>query len=274
MTPEAIEQLELALLFEALFRRYGYDFRHYSKASARRRVLLQVKEEGVASISHLQHRVLHDEAAADRLVQRLSINVTEMFRDPPFFREIADTVLPTLRNAEHIKIWHAGCATGEELYSMAILLVEAGLYDRCRLYGTDFNKEVLKRAERGIFPLTTMRDNSRNYHAAGGSSSLSEHMHANYDHAVIDSRLKRNTLFAPHNLATDASFGEMNMIVCRNVLIYFEQQLQERVIGLFLDSLVEGGMLCLGSHETLLTSTHAERFSVVSGSRRIYRKKG
>ncbi len=269
-----IERLEFELLFEALHRRYGYDFRNYAYDSARRRVMHRVQLDNLNSISELQHRVLHDEAAADTLVRDLSINVTEMFRDPDFYMALHERVLPRLAQREHIKIWHAGCASGEEVYSMAILLSEEGLYGRSQLYATDFNNTVLDQAKSGIFPLDRMRGHVRNYQAAGGKRQFADYYHAQYDGVVMDSTLKKNLVFAHHNLTTDASFGEMQMVVCRNVLIYFNRELQERVFQLFTDSLGMGGILCLGSHETLQLSRVASQFEPISADQRIYCKMG
>lgn len=267
-------QLEIELLLEALFRRYGYDFRDYFYESARRRVLQRVRRNGYGTIAELQHAILHDEAVADALLKDLSINVTEMFRDADFYQALRGTVLPLFESDAHIKVWHAGCASGEEVYSMAILLQEQGLYEKSRLYATDFNVAVLERAMEGIFPLGEMSGYIANYRAAGGVESFSDYYHARYDHAVMENQLKQNIIFAEHNLATDSCFGEMQMIVCRNVMIYFNLQLKMRVYHLFLESLAEGGVLCLGSHESLPQSLLGERFEVVSQAQRIYRKLG
>ncbi|MBF0380300.1 MAG: protein-glutamate O-methyltransferase CheR [Magnetococcales bacterium] len=273
MTKEAAQRLEIELLFEALYRCYGYDFRSYSFESASRRVLRRVGMDGLGSISELQHQILYNENAADRLLQDLSINVTEIFRDPLFYLTLRQQVLPLLDEYEHLKIWHAGCATGEEVYSMAIMLSEEGYFPRSNLYATDFNNVALDKAKSGIFPLEQMRLYSKNYQAAGGKRSFADYYHANYNSAVMKGSLKERTLFANHNLATDSSFGEMQMIVCRNVLIYFDKKLQDRVFNLFADSLCEGGILCLGSHETIKLSTLSRRFETISGDQRIYRKK-
>lgn len=272
MNNEGVERLEIDLLFEALHRRYGYDFRNYSAESAGRRVRRRVNQEGLGSISELQHRVLHDEEAADALLRALSINVTEMFRDPPFYQALRKHVLPLMADHEHLKVWHAGCATGEEVYSMAILLAEEKLYQRSRLYATDFNNVALDAAKSGIFALDRMRNYSGNYQAAGGTESFADYYHAKYDRAVMKSGLKERLVFAHHNLATDASFGEMQMVVCRNVLIYFDRELQERVFKLFTESLCMGGILCLGSHETIQLSGMAGRFDSVVPEQRIYCK--
>ncbi len=274
MTAEAVERLEIDLLFEAMHRRYGYDFRHYASSSAARRVMRRVAREGLSSVSELQHCVLHDESVAEALLRDLSINVTELFRDPEFYCALRDTVLPQLAAHVHLKFWHAGCATGEEVYSMAILLTEEGLYERSQLYATDFNPVALEAANSGVFPLARMRLYSSNYLQAGGKRSLSDYYHANYERTIMDEKLKQSILFTHHNLATDSSFGEMQVIICRNVLIYFDRELQERVLQLFDDSLCDAGFLCLGSHETLKLSGLADRYETVVDKQRIYRKIG
>ncbi|MBF0621222.1 MAG: protein-glutamate O-methyltransferase CheR [Magnetococcales bacterium] len=272
MNEQEIEALEIRFLLEVLHLRHGYDFRNYSKDSIRRRLRRRLKLDGLDSISQLQHHVLHDVDVAENVLRDLSITVTEMFRDPAFYLAIRKTVLPQLTRYPHFKVWHAGCATGEEAYSMAIMLAEAALLDRCHIYATDFNNVALNRAKEGIISLTQMRINSANYQAAGGTGSLSDYVHANYDGAVMDRALKRTMVFAHHNLATDTLFGEMQMIVCRNVLIYFDTDLQEKVLTLFAESLSDGGFLCLGSHETLMLSRLAKRFEPVVADQRIYQK--
>lgn len=267
-----IERLEIELLIEALYRCYGYDFRNYSYNSVRRRVLHRVKVNSLNSIAELQHSLLYDETVADVLIGDLSINVTEMFRDPLFYSALHEQVLPLLVDYEHLKIWHAGCASGEEVYSMAILLSEAGMYGNSQFYATDFNDNILDKAKNGVFPLDQMRNYVRNYQAAGGKQQFSNYYHARYDGAVINGTLKKNILFAHHNLTTDASFGEMQMVVCRNVLIYFNRELQESVLNLFAESLCTGGILCLGSHETIQLSSVATKFETISDKQRIYKK--
>lgn len=271
MTPE---EIEISLLCEAIFLRYGCDFRQYSRGTMERRIRQRVELNNLGSVAELQHQVLHDSDLADLLFKDLSINVTEMFRDPEFYRAVRNQVLPELRDQPHFKIWHAGCASGEEVYSMAILLSEEGIYDKARLYGTDFNNEIVEVAKRGVMPLSGMRKNSENYTASGSTGSFSDYFHSNYDSAILNSTLGRNIVFANHNLTTDASFGELQMIVCRNVMIYFNPDLQERVFQLFTDSLCLGGILCLGMHETLNLSSVARQFEEVSIKQKIYRKIG
>ncbi len=272
MKTDEIEDIELRLLLEAIYQRWGYDFRSYARASIARRVRGFLPSCGCQSVSELIPRVLHDEAVFSRLVQTLSITVTEMFRDPFVYRALRELVVPVLRTWPHIKVWHAGCSTGEEVYSTAIVLQEEGLYDRTTLYATDYNDEALAQAREGIYELERMREFTRAYLEAGGKLSFADYYHARYEAAVVGSRLKRNLTFANHNLATDGAFGEMHMVVCRNVLIYFNRELQDRVLSLFAESLVNGGFLCIGTHEDLQFSAVADAFEEVDRAARIYRR--
>lgn len=265
--------IELDLLLEAIYRRYGFDFRHYARASIRRRLEHARLREGLQNLAQLQHGLLHDDAFFERLLGDLSVNVTEMFRDPPFYQALRTTVVPLLRQQDHLKIWHAGCSTGEEVYSMAILLMEEGLYDRSLLYATDMNETVLSRAREGIFPINRLREYTVNYQRAGGQESFSDYYTAQYEHAVMHRNLRRNVLFSDHNLAVDGVFGEMHLIICRNVLIYFDRALQNRVLGLFADSLSSGGLLCLGVKESLRFSSHSAAFEDLVREQRIYRRR-
>ena len=267
-----LERVEIELLLEGIFRQYGFDFRAYAYASIRRRLWKRVEAEKLANLSELQARVLHDEDAMERLLLDLSVNVTAMFRDPLFYVAFRTKVIPLLRTYPFIRIWHAGCSTGEEVYSMAILLEEAGLYDRSRIYATDINDVVLQQAQRGIFPLERMQEYTENYIRAGGSRSFSEYYTAKYDGALFDQKLVRNVAFAQHNLVTDRSFSEFNVIFCRNVLIYFDKELQTRVHALFYDSLVRLGVLCLGSKETLNLSKYDPCYERLDVTEKIYRK--
>ena len=259
-------------MLAVLLRIYGYDFQNYSKALVRRRVTQHMHLENLASLEELRHKVTHHREAAAALVKTLSINVSEMFRDPEFFLALRRQAIPLLRDNEHLKIWHAGCAGGEEVYAMAILFMEEGLYERSRLYGTDFNNLILDKAKRGIFPLDKMQENVRNYHASGGTEPFVNYYHAQYDGAAMRSVLKKNMVYAHHDLATDSVFGEMQMVVCRNVLIYFDRELQRRVFQLFYDSLSVGGLLCLGSQESLDGNGLTDRFEAVAADQKIYRK--
>jgi chemotaxis protein methyltransferase CheR len=267
-----LERLEIELLLEAVFRHYGFDFRSYAYASIRRRLWRRIEAEGLKTISALQDRVLHEPTMMEHLLLDLSINVTAMFRDPSFYLAFRQKVIPMLRTYPFFRIWHAGCSTGEEVYSMAILLEEEGLYERARIYATDINEVVVHRARAGIFPLERMQEYTENYIRAGGTRSFSEYYVAKYDGALFSPALQRNVVFSQHNLVTDRSFAEFNVILCRNVLIYFDRALQMRVHGLFHESLVHLGILCLGSKETLRLSEYEASYEELSGAERIYRK--
>jgi chemotaxis protein methyltransferase CheR len=267
-----LERLEIELLLEGVFRHYGFDFRSYAYASIRRRLWKRVEGEGLRTISDLQARILHDPDTMERLLLDLSVNVTSMFRDPSFYQEFRDKVIPLLRTYPFIRIWHAGCSTGEEVYSMAILLEEEGLYDRARLYATDINDVVLQRARQGIFPLDRMQEYTDNYIRAGGKRSFSEYYTAMYDGALFSPSLTRNVVFSQHNLVTDRSFSEFHVIFCRNVLIYFDKALQNHVHTLFYDSLVRLGVLALGSKESLKFSQYEQSFEKLSSIEKLYRK--
>ena len=267
-----LERLEIELLLEGVFRHYGFDFRSYAYASIRRRLWKRVQGEGLRSISELMARILHDADTMERLLLDLSVNVTAMFRDPSFYKEFRERVVPLLRTYPFIRIWHAGCATGEEVFSMAILLEEEGLYDRARLYATDINDVVLQRARQGIFPLDRMQEYTDNYIRAGGTRSFSEYYTAKYDGALFSPSLTRNIVFSQHNLVTDRSFSEFHVIFCRNVLIYFDKTLQNRVHSLFYDSLVMFGVLALGSKESLKFSQYEPCYEKLSPTEKLYRK--
>jgi chemotaxis protein methyltransferase CheR len=267
-----LERIEIELLLEGVFRHYGFDFRSYAYASIRRRLWKRVEGENLHSISELQARILHDDVAMERLLLDLSVNVTSMFRDPGFYREFRENVIPLLRTYPFIRIWHAGCSTGEEVFSMAILLEEEGLYDRARIYATDINDVVLQRARQGIFPLDRMQEYTDNYMRAGGRRSFSEYYTAKYDGALFSPSLVRNIVFSQHNLVTDRSFSEFHVIFCRNVLIYFDKTLQNRVHRLFYDSLVTFGVLALGSKESLKFSQYEPCYEKISSTEKLYRK--
>jgi chemotaxis protein methyltransferase CheR len=270
--PPALERLEIELLLEGVHRHYGYDFRSYAYASLKRRLWKYIEGENLSTISGLQERVLHDTSAMERLLMSLSVNVTSMFRDPGFYRAFREQVVPLLRTYPFVRIWHAGCATGEEVYSMAILLQEEGLYDRARIYATDINDVLLQKARDGIFPLEKMQEYTQNYLRAGGTDSFSGYYTAAYDGALFAPSLRRNIVFAQHNLVTDRSFSEFNVILCRNVLIYFDRNLQNRVHQLFYDSLPMYGVLCLGSKESLRFSAVEDCYEELSVREKIYRK--
>ena len=268
----ALERIEIELLLEGIHRHYGFDFRSYAYASVRRRLWKRIQAEGLRNVSELQAHVLHDQEVMERLLLDLSVNVTSMFRDPHFYLAFRQEVLPLMRTYPFIRIWHAGCSTGEEVYSMAILLEEEGLYDRSRLYATDINDVVLQRARTGIFPLDRMQEYTENYLKAGGKRSFSEYYTAKYGGALFSSSLMRNVVFAQHNLVTDRSFAEFNVIFCRNVLIYFDKTLQQRVHGLFYESLVNFGILALGAKESLRFSKYEACYERLHPDEKIYRK--
>jgi chemotaxis protein methyltransferase CheR len=273
MTPGELEALEIELLLEAIQRRWGYDFRDYARASITRRVQAFLASRVVDKPSDLIPAVLHDAQLFGELAQHFSIAVTAMFRDPFVYRALREQVVPVLRSYPFVKVWHAGCATGEELYSTAIVLHEAGLLDRATLFGTDFNDDALARAQRGVYPGERIQSFTRNYQQAGGSGSFSEYYRSGHDSAVIDPRLRKRATFANHNLTTDQVFGEMHLVMCRNVLIYFNRSLQDHVLRLFTDSLVRGGFLCLGTGEDLQFSAVFDAYEVVDHKARIYRKR-
>ncbi|WP_338524672.1 protein-glutamate O-methyltransferase CheR [Pseudomonas batumici] len=269
---ERSSDIELRLLIEAIYLKYSYDFRDYSGASIKRRVQHALTQLDCATISALQERVLHDPAAFLQLLQFLTIPVSEMFRDPSHFLEIRREVVPLLRTYPSIKVWIAGCSTGEEVYSMAILLREEGLLERTIIYATDINPHSLDKAKQGIFTLDSVRSYAGNYLEAGGKRDLSEYYHSAYGYAIFDKTLRENVTFADHSLATDSVFSETQLISCRNVLIYFNKKLQDRAFGLFHESLCHRGFLVLGSKETLDFSSYGKRFEALVKQERIYRK--
>ncbi len=269
-----IRRIEIGLLLEAIFQRYGYDFRDYMRETIERRLEQFQKENNIESLSLLCSRVLREQSLFYQLIGYFSINVTALFRDPFVYAALRAQVLPMLRTWPHVKVWDAGCATGEEVYSLAILLAEEGLYDRTTIYATDISSSALATALAAIYPLTTLQQGSRNYLESGARASLSDYYHARYDAAIIDSQLQKNLTFAKHNLVMDKSFGEMQVIVCRNVLIYFNRNLQDQVLETFWESLENGGYLCLGDKESISFTSVSERFEVIDHTARIYKKKG
>lgn len=271
--PQDPQAIEISLLLEGIYQRYGYDFRDYGKAHAKRRILHRLALSGINSISELQNRILYDESFFHLVLQDLSINTTEMFRDPEFFLSLRELVIPVLKTYPFIKVWHAGCSTGEEVYSMVILLKEEGLLNRTQIYATDFNPSVLQKAREAIYSASQMKEYTRNYLKSGGKYSFSDYYSARYDSAILKKTLKENIVFADHNLVTDSVFGEMNLVMCRNTLIYFNKNLQDKVVGLFRDSLVSGGFLCLGSKESIAFSPHKDNFDPIVGKWKIFRKK-
>jgi len=267
-----LERVEIELLLEGVYRHYGFDFRSYAYASIRRRLWKRIEAEGLSSISELQALVLHESDAMERLLLDLSVSVTSMFRDPGFYQVFRNEVVPLLRTYPFIRIWHAGCSTGEEVYSTAILLEEEGLLERTRIYATDINDAVLQQARDGIFPLNRMQEYTDNYIRAGGKRSFSEYYTAKYDGALFSPSLTRNVVFSQHNLVTDRSFSEFNVIFCRNVLIYFDRSLQNQVHALFYESLVMFGILALGSKESLRFSQYEPCYEKLDAREKVYRK--
>jgi chemotaxis protein methyltransferase CheR len=269
-----LEEIELSLLLEGVFRQYGFDFREYAPASLRRRVWRRVHAEGLSTISALQDKLLHDPVCMERLLLDLSINVTAMFRDPTFYVAFRERVVPMLRTYPFTRIWVAGCSTGEEVYSLAILLQEEEIYDRTRIYATDINEAVIERARSGVFPLDKMQEYTQNYIKAGGTRAFSEYYLAKYDGAQFQRSLTENVVFAQHNLVSDRSFNEFNVIVCRNVMIYFDRALQDRVHRLFYDSLTNFGVLGLGHKETVKFSPYTDLYEELDPNEKLYRKIG
>lgn len=271
-TKSEIELLETELLLDAIYKKYQYDFRNYAKASLVRRIKDFTEQNKLACISELIPKILYDRVLFDRLVRNLSITVTEMFRDPGMYKFLRENIVEHLQTYPFLKVWHAGCATGEEVYSLAIMLHEAGLLERTQIYATDFNNEALKKAQEGIYPSKNIKRFSLNYLEAGGSQALSEYFHTQYDAVLMHRFLKDSITFANHNLITDSAFGEMNLVLCRNVLIYFNQNLQNRVVRLLSESLIPKGYLVLGSKESLKLSHCEDLFTVLSLQNKIYQK--
>ncbi len=272
MRDRELRDIELDLLLYGVRRRYGYDFRHYARASLRRRVASLMTALGVDNISEIIPLILRDQAVLGSFLTEMSITVTEMFRDPGFYAAVREKVLPYMHSYPLIKIWHAGCATGEEVYSMAIVLKEEGLYQRSQIYATDYNDDSLGKAREGIYPVEKMKKFLAGYNKSAPKGSFSDYYHARYDSARMSDTLREHITFANHNLVTDGVFGEMNLIVCRNVLIYFDKDLQNRVLGLFRDSLCHRGFLCLGSKESLNYSEVRTDFEEIARKERIFRR--
>lgn len=266
--------IEVRLLLEAIYSRYHYDFRSYAMASLKRRLSQACDSLGVATVSGLQERVLHEPESFSMLLQYLTVQVSDMFRDPDFFLALRKKVLPLLATWPSIKIWCAGCSTGEEAYSLAILLQEEGLLDRTIVYATDINAQSLRSAATGVYSLDRLREFTENHRRSGGINSLSDYYHASGDAAIMDPALRRKITFSDHSLATDNVFSEMHLVTCRNVLIYFDHALRERALKLFADSLVHGGFLGLGSKESLRFTQAAQWFTDFGVAERLYRRKG
>lgn len=269
---QQLEEIEIRLLLEGVFEVWGYDFRNYAPASLKRRIHKCLQDKGLKTIPALQEKVLHNEAEMKRFLNTITISVTAMFRDPAFYLTLRQRVVPWLATYPFIRIWVAGCATGEEVYSIAILLQEEGLNERVKIYATDLNEDVLKKAKEGIYPLSLMKDYTANYQKAGGVSSFSEYYTAKYDHAIFNKSLQKHIVWAHHNLVTDASFNEFNVILCRNVMIYFNQQLQEHVHKLLYDSLIPFGILCLGTKESIRFTSYEECYEAMDDRQKVFRK--
>jgi chemotaxis protein methyltransferase CheR len=269
-----VETIEMQLLLEGIYRQYGYDFRGYAPGSLKRRLWSRAYAEKLGTLSALQERVLHDPDCMERLLQDLSINVTSMFRDPTFYVAIREKVIPLMRTYPFIRLWNAGCSTGEETYSLSILFQEEGLADRVRIYATDINDAVLERAKSGAFPLDRMRDYTENYLRAGGSEEFSSYYTADGETARFDPSLIERVVFAQHNLVSDQAFNAFNVIVCRNVMIYFGKSLQDRVHDVFYDSLETFGVLGLGHKESVKFTPYEDRYEELDPSERLYRKVG
>ena len=269
---ENIEDIEIELLLEAVYQHYHYDFRHYARASIKRRLLQARTRMGYDSISAMQSDVLHDKTVLPRLLNYLTVQVSEMFRDPSYFRALREKVIPHLRTYASLKVWVAGCSNGEELYSLSVLFREEGLANKTMFYATDINPNALKAAQAGVYPLDQIRLFTENHQKSGGHSSLSDYYTADYGRAVFDKSLRSQVVFSDHSLVTDAVFGEMHLISCRNVLIYFDRELQDRATGLFRDSLARRGFLGLGSKESLRFSAHAGSFADFDRDEKIYQR--
>lgn len=267
-----LETLEIDLLLSGISRRYGYDFRHYARASLTRRVRQIMEDNGISSISEMLGRLLRDQVAMGQFVEQISVHTTSMFRDADVYRALRTDVIPILRTYPFVRIWHAGCSSGEEVYSLAILLQEEGLYDRCRIYATDISDRVLERARKGIFPLRVMRDYTHAYQKAGGQRDFSSYYSTDRDNAVFRPSLRKQILFSQHNLVSDGTFNEFNLIVCRNVLIYFDQTLRDRAHELFHSSLTHFGILALGKKESVRFTRFENGYQELGDGLRIYRR--
>ncbi|NJO79113.1 MAG: protein-glutamate O-methyltransferase CheR [Cyanobacteria bacterium RM1_2_2] len=267
-----LEDIEIQLLLEGIYQYYGYDFRNYAMSSLKRRIRRILEVENLDTVSALQDQVLHEPESLQRFLLAITVNVTSMFRDPAFFIAFRNQVVPLLRTYPYIRIWHAGCSQGQEVYSMAIVLQEEGLYKRCRIYATDANEQVIKQAKSGIYPISLMQQYTQLYLQAGGKHSFSEYYTAAYDNAIFRASLRDNIVFSQHNLATDHSFNEFHVILCRNVLIYFDQTLQKRVHQLFHESLCKLGILCLGRQESIRFSPYENDYEAVEKTEKIYRR--
>jgi chemotaxis protein methyltransferase CheR len=269
-----LQALEIELLLTGLAERYGYDFRHYARASLTRRIRKAMDNEKVSSVSALQSKLLHDADAAMRFVATVSVHTTAMFRDPDVYRALRNDVIPMLRTYPFVRIWHAGCSSGEEVYSLAILLEEVGLYDRCRIYATDISDAILEKARQGVFPLRSMREHTQAYQRAGGTQDFSSYYLTDHESAVFRKSLRRQLVFSQHNLVCDSVFNEFQLVVCRNVLLYFDETLRRRAQELFHASLSNFGVLVLGKKESLRFTEYEPAYQELKDGLRIYRRIG
>jgi len=269
---DQVGDIELRLLLEALYLRYHYDFRDYARASLRRRLQVAMNKFGCESLSQLQHRLLHESALLPQLLDLLTVQVSDMFRDPPYFRALRAVVVPVLRTYPSLKVWVAGCSSGEEVYSLAILLHEEGLLERSLIYATDINASALEQAQAGVYDVGRVSGFTENHRRSGGHGSLSDYYTAAYGKAAFDRSLKAHITFADHSLSTDSAFSEVQLVSCRNVLIYFDRALQDRAVALFRDSLCYKGFLGIGASESLRFSAHSGSFAEVDREDRIYQK--
>jgi chemotaxis protein methyltransferase CheR len=267
-----IEDLEIDLLLEGVARRYGTDVRGYARSALKRRVLASVRAEGLSTVSGFQERVLHDGPTMTRLLHALTANDVGMFRDPGFYLTFRRRIVPLLRTYPFVRIWHAGCSTGEEVYAMVILLAEEGLASRVRIYATDMAESVLTRAKLGVYPADRLPAWEARYRRAGGRSSLNDWSRPGPDGVIFDAALRENVVFGQHDLATDRSFNEFNVVLCRNVMLQFSRALEQRVHGLLHESLCRLGILALGAHESLRGSGHEERYEAVDAEHRLFRR--
>lgn len=266
------EDYDIHALLEVIYLKWGYDFRGYSKASLTRRIFFFLQEERIDRIPDLQYRIVRDKNLFSRFIKDVTVNVTEMFRDPTFYQSVKQHIVPQLKTYPHIKIWHAGCATGEEVYSLAMLLEQEGLLERATIYATDINRSVLDRAKKGIYSDSHLHQYQQNFTDAGLSGEMLDYFEKGYDHVIVDSNLRKNIVFTEHDLVIDHVFGEMQLIFCRNVLIYFTRDLQSKVIGLFRESLDFGGYLCLGIKESLDFYDGKSSFTAVDANHKIFQK--
>jgi len=272
VNPQEIENIEVQALLEAVFLRYGYDFRHYEYSSVKRRIIHRKNLLHLKHISDLIPMIIYDRNYFNQFMLDMSVTVTEMFRDPHFFKTIREKIIPVLKTYPFVNIWLAGCATGEEAYSMAIVLLEEGFYGKVQIYATDFNNHSLEIAKQGIYSLNDFQKYTTNYNKTGGKASLSDYYTAKYKSVRFHDSLKKNIIFSHHNLVTDRVFSSMHLIICRNVLIYFNDELKNQVLSLFHDSLNRSGFLCLGESESLAFTAFNKNYEMPFGKEKIYKK--